>query len=349
MISKDDNAKINRLRSIQYLRGIAALTVVFTHSGVYLLQSYEYSAIREFFGDYWSYFGVITFFCTSGFLLTSLTEKTSMPVFFAHRVVRIFPPYLFALGLTLLAFWITNYPLPTLDWRILLLIPIGPEPYRPLYVEWTLVFEVAYYAVLALFCLTIFKKYLVSFYLIWLGVLAYLFLTGRTPGTILPAGFAIYLSGWNIAFIAGGLSRVLYERDWIDWRLGFLGFVLTLMCTIHLMATAFLAPAGIALMIAYFAKVEQSGKMGFHFGMLESLGNWSYAMYLIHVPILLILLPFFEKHGLSPQSAWFSSLGMVLLVSGILGEIDIYVYRLLKKQVDKFFTNLSLLAPSKMD
>lgn len=346
MTNKEVVLNTNRLRSIQYLRGIAALIVVLTHSGVYLMQSYEYPSVREFFGDYWSYFGVIAFFCMSGFLLTSLV-KTPLPVFFTHRVIRIFPSYLIALVATLLVFRLIDYPLPPLDWRILLLIPIGAEPYRPLHVEWTLVFEVAYYLILALFCVSIFRKYLVSFYIIWLGFLAYLFLTGGTPGTILPSGFEIYLSSWNMAFIAGGLSWVLYDRNWMDWRLGFLGFVLILLCTIHVMATAFLAPAGVALVIAYFAKVEQEGKMGFHSNILETLGSWSYAMYLIHVPIMRIFLPFFAQRDLSPLSAWFSVLGIVLLASAILGEIDIYIYRFLKSRVDRFFTKSVVQSPVK--
>ena len=269
----EKHISINRLRSIQYLRGVAALVVVLTHSGVYLLQSYDYPAIRYFFGDYWSYFGVIAFFCMSGFLLTSLTTKTSMLVFFVHRTIRIFPAYLLALLATLFVFRITGLSFPQIDWRIFLLIPIGPEFYRPLHVEWTLIFEMAYYVILAFFCLNIFRRLLPAFYFIWFILLAYLFLSGKGPNTILPDGLDIYLPAWNMAFIAGGFSWFLYDKNWVNWRLGFLGFVFLLICTIHLYATAFLAPVGMSLLIAYLAQIEKLGKLKLQSGILETLGK----------------------------------------------------------------------------
>jgi len=327
-----------RFMSIQYLRGIAALMVVLTHSSIYLEQIYGDNSLRVVFGDYWSYFGVIIFFCISGFLLTSLAMKTRWLVFILHRCVRIFPLYFMVLLLLVIAMWLSGRAIPALDWRILLLIPIGPETYRPLHVEWTLVYEVAYYFILTFFCMVAFRRHLLIFYIVWFLMLTFIFLTGRTFGHhMLPHGWAVYLTSWNIAFILGGFAWMLYDRQYLKWWSGLLGTVLILSCTIHPMATVFFAPVGVSLLIAYFIQREQQAKTPFQSNILECLGNWSYAIYLVHVPILLAVLPVFLNRGHSLLSAWFCSLGLILLGSACLGQMDLLVYRKLKKRIDVAF------------
>lgn len=323
-----------RLRSIQYLRGIAALAVVLTHSGVYLLRAYDYPTIRTIFGNYWSYLAVIAFFSISGFLLTSLSTHTPPRIFLAHRIVRIFPAYLAAVGVALILFRLAGRPMQPVDWRIFLLIPVGPKAFRPLHVEWTLVFEMAYYVLLSIFCFAACRRFLPVLYVAWFVVLLCLSLTGnRVPG-MLPRGASIYLSEWNVAFICGGLSWFLLDRNWIGWRLALLGVVALLVCTMIPGTLGYFAPVGISLLIAYFAREEQEGRWTFRSSILGTLGDWSYAMYLIHAPILLVLFPLFQKRGLPPLSAWFSGLGIVLLATAVLGELDLFMYGKLKKFVD---------------
>lgn len=323
-----------RLRSIQYVRGVAALAVVLTHSGHYLVEAYEYDGIQTVFGHYWSYLAVVAFFSISGFLLTSLSTHTSMRVFLAHRIIRIFPAYLCALAVTFVLFRMFERPIPRIDWRIFLLIPIGPEAFRPLHVEWTLVYEMAYYALLSIFCLSACRRFLPAAYVGWFLVLLTASLTGRGVSGMLPRGAAIYLSGWNVPFICGGVAWFLLERRWIGWRLALLGFISLLTCTMIPGTLGYAAPLGISLLIAHVAREEQEGRWTFRSNILETLGNWSYAMYLIHAPIFIVLFPLFRTRGLPPLSAWFSGLGVVLLATALLGEFDQFVYGKLKKLVD---------------
>jgi len=332
------NKPSERVLSIQYLRGIAAIMVVMTHSSIYLERSYGYHPLRIFFDDYWSYFGVIIFFTISGFLLTSLVMKTNWKVFLLHRFARIFPLYIICLVLTIVLSKLSGIELPQLDWRVLLLSPIGPEAYRALHVEWTLIYEMAYYVLLSFFCIAIFRKHLFKFYIAWLVMLAAIFFTGSYHGNhMLPNGFAIYLTSWNIAFIFGGLGWLLCDRKSLGWSVGLLGVVCILVSTIHPMATTFLATAGVAILLAQLVQREKTSQVPFRSKVLERLGNWSYAAYLVHVPILLACLPIFLKLGRSPLSAWFSTLGIVLFVSACLGEIDLMMYRRLKHKIDAMF------------
>lgn len=330
-----------RYSSIQHLRGIAALMVMLTHSGVYLQQVFGYGEVRLLFGDYWSYFGVIIFFCISGFLLTSLTAVTTWQVFLLHRIARIFPTYLIALVMAICAFALRDGSLPPIDWRIVFLVPLGAGPFRPLHVEWTLVYEVAFYVLLTPFCFMLLRRWLPLFLMLWLALLSYVFLTGRVAGGMLPPASEIYLTGWNIAFVAGGFAWLIQRQNLVRWWSAFAGVVLIFTCTLLVKGTAFFAPAGIALILAFLVQRDCQGlgmpTSRLFTSMLEGLGNWSYALYLTHVPVMLILFPLLKSNGNSPLSAWFCTLGIVLLVGALLGQVDVALYRRLKKRINARF------------
>lgn len=322
--------------------------VMLTHSAIYLEKTYGYQNIRLFFNDYWSYFGVIIFFCISGFLLTSLTAVTSWRVFIVHRIARIFPTYLIALALALAAYTVRDGVFPEVDWRIALLVPIGPAAFRPLYVEWTLVYEVAFYALMTFFCVASLRRWLTAFLVLWFVVLAFLFVSGRIPSGILPTASDIYLDAWNIGFIFGGYAWLLQRSGYTGRWGGWVGVALILSCTILGEATGVLAPAGVALILANLVQRDREGRIIFRSGVLETLGNWSYAIYLTHVPVFLLLYPLLKGGGLPPLLAWFCGIGVVLTIGGALGQLDVALYRKLKRKIDFAFSReLSLAAASR--
>jgi exopolysaccharide production protein ExoZ len=119
------SAPNGQLRSIQVLRGIAALAVVLTHLG------YGPGAA-----------GVDIFFVISGFIMGSITQRRVTPYKFAtDRLWRVFPPYLIALlpwigtDPTRLAASLTLWPI----WGGRYVMPF-------LLVGWTLSFELLFYA-----------------------------------------------------------------------------------------------------------------------------------------------------------------------------------------------------------
>lgn len=85
----------NKILSIHYLRGIAALVVVFFHFRGLLNGYYSQKDIGNIlFGS--GAFGVDLFFMISGFIIALSTEKQMTPfIFFIRRFFRIYPAFIF--------------------------------------------------------------------------------------------------------------------------------------------------------------------------------------------------------------------------------------------------------------
>src|SRR5690349_5463657 len=76
---------------LQYLRAIAALSVVLCHASYYLMGARQESWLWEVFGRA-GLFGVLLFFAISGFLMAQLAPGATGLRFMAHRLIRIYPP-----------------------------------------------------------------------------------------------------------------------------------------------------------------------------------------------------------------------------------------------------------------
>jgi exopolysaccharide production protein ExoZ len=128
--------------NLQILRGLAALGVVFYHTGYPLA------------GDWHTeFFGVSTFFVISGFIMCFITRDPNggdadAQGFLTRRAIRIVPLYwLFTLALVLMSRHETDIPLIL---RSFTFYP-PPEGTMPLLsVGWTLNFEVYFYVVFAI-------------------------------------------------------------------------------------------------------------------------------------------------------------------------------------------------------
>jgi exopolysaccharide production protein ExoZ len=125
------------LFNLQFLRGFAALGVVFYHTDFHLA------------GDWHTDFsGVAVFFVISGFIMCFITRKDA-DGFLAKRFLRIVPMYwlctLIRFGLLSFSSWSANPPLAADLPRSLLFVPSEELPI--LGVGWTLNFEVYFYLV----------------------------------------------------------------------------------------------------------------------------------------------------------------------------------------------------------
>lgn len=144
---------MNRLSGIQLLRGLAAFVVVLFHIGV-LSNDYAGGVLYAPFMLVGSA-GVDLFFVISGFVMAATTAdvfdtRGAAARFAVHRFARVYPSY-WLLLVPLLAFYLlnpagVNSKQGGVDlWASFLLTP---SPYLPLLpVAWTLVHEVAFYAV----------------------------------------------------------------------------------------------------------------------------------------------------------------------------------------------------------
>jgi exopolysaccharide production protein ExoZ len=157
------------LRSIQYLRGLAALMVVVYHASHYLGVYRGVPPLPRLSGL--GLYGVSIFFAISGYLMATLVRRTDPLVFMAHRLVRIYPTFLIVVALYGAISALLSRPF-VLDWVALTLVPAGPRIYA-LDVEWTLLFEVSFYVALFLFSLAGWTARLERAAAAWLGLIVF--------------------------------------------------------------------------------------------------------------------------------------------------------------------------------
>ncbi|HEK0545682.1 acyltransferase [Proteus mirabilis] len=139
--------------SVHYLRGIAALFVVFYHTRSYLNHIYAESKLGDmFFG--WGYFGVDIFFMISGFVIMLSTEneksKVSFPI---KRFFRIYPLYFVVLMFFVIDFSLKGSIPTTNIVKSIFFIHLNYDINAPFFgysvnlPGWTLTYELMFYGV----------------------------------------------------------------------------------------------------------------------------------------------------------------------------------------------------------
>ena len=216
--------RTNVVLPIQYLRGIAALVVVWHHArgqlpGLSLLLPNEFGA-----------HGVDLFFVISGFIMVlTTTGKEATPwQFFKRRLVRVAPLYWLVttalVTLTVLAPNLLNTvkPTPGTTLMSLLFIPhlsIGnPGMVWPILVPgWTLNYEMFFYA---LFALSLFAPHPL---VLLLSILAALVAFGQASWAVADPILTTYTSPLLLEFAVGACIGRLWiaappRWRWLQWR-----------------------------------------------------------------------------------------------------------------------------------
>jgi peptidoglycan/LPS O-acetylase OafA/YrhL len=204
---------MNKLRSIQALRGIAVLGVVAFHS---LSIEKKYSG-----GDFLlpeslrlGQSGIDLFFVISGFVMVTVTKgrfahSGEMMRFLWGRITRIYPTYWFYFFLTVVVFlikpnWVNssqNHQFQFISSFLLL-----PSDQLPLVmVAWSLTHELWFYLVLAV--LLKFKEHLLFPSLILWGAIIIIFNLLATTDNLSPAA-RIALHPYSLEFIIGALVAI---------------------------------------------------------------------------------------------------------------------------------------------
>lgn len=285
-------------RSLQIFRGLAALAVVLYHAQCYLvLFGGERGTAFRAFGVPFS-LGAWFFFVLSGFLMARQVDAGSGR-FLARRLARIYPSYwLAAAGVVVLKVVVFGgISAPGLA-RGLTLLPTGglaPTDRYMLGIEWTLIYEVFFYAVCSAFANRWLRRWFGPFLAAWGAAIV----VAGAPAEMLPTAGRIPLSPFNLLFAMGGLAyhawRALAGRPGVVPAIGVVAAAVGAGCSawaatpgLPLVAAAGAGFCGVILLgvAGDRARGAPAGRPGF----LERLGDRSYGIYLVHVPVMTIIL-----------------------------------------------------------
>ena len=321
---------------LQYLRAAAALLVVFWHASYHLWAIRGDNSLLSKTPAISGALGVTLFFVISGYLMATLAVRNTASQFMLHRVIRIYPIY----WLVVFTFFCINTLLGfgfTFDSLALALMPGNGRAY-PLGVEWTLPFELSFYLVVFLVILVRATRYLPVIAILWAALIIVLLqVAPDLQQGQFPRLSHLLVSEWTLPFTLGLLIPVAVQRGIVTSYLWVFGLVLVALTFMVPASTIYAIPVACVCFVhwAVIPRPKETDRRN-EIKPLTRLGDWSYALYLCHVPILLWMF------RLAPASwsgllLWSASIVLSLIAAAGFGSIDLAMYRRLKAWVDKSF------------
>lgn len=323
-----------RFNTLQAMRFVAAFCVVVYHSSYYIkVQGLRAGAFLQTFSDPSLTYGVYLFFAISGFVLTQALERSSIAEFLAHRFLRIYPAFWGAVLFVALLRWTLFDETPTLSWRALSLLPFGVIPY-PLGVEWSLIYEIFFYLILTTLS-QLRKHWLFNLAMAgWAGlILAGYFVGGWSFTVPLPTWSMLPFSLMNLTFIAGVVAYQIYSRV-TRFRWWLLPLAIVALCLARTNYDPLLTFAGLAFGCGALVVWAAAQSTVFDLAAASpfvKLGNYSYGLYLLHVPLILLIL---RLPITTHLPTWLLFIGIVFLsviMGSAFGAAELRLYQSLKQ------------------
>ncbi len=323
----------SRNRNLQWLRAIAALFVLLYHASVYLKQITGDDTFFHVFDGRFGLLGVAIFFAISGYLMAEILPKADPWRFLLHRILRIYPIFLIVLASVLLA---RRRP-GEVDLWAATLVPAGEGRVYYLGVEWTLLFETCFYVFLFLCSLAGLKNRLSWIASIWLLIIgAATLLYPQIQAELTPTIDWLPLMAVNSAFAFGLLVPALRERGLFQPATAMLAAGLILVCDVFPFGiNRWVASVGafllVGLVISYNAtEAEVNGRLA---RLADRYGDWSYALYLCHVPLMVAI--YLKSPPLPNGVLWMLAILIPLTVAAPFGMLDLFLYKRLKLWADQ--------------
>lgn len=295
------------LATLQVGRAIAALAVVVHHAN---MSATDHAGAGPGFADKLGYgaLGVDFFFVLSGFIIYygsvgRTTNTTWISQFILRRAVRVFVPYWpIGIGLAVLYTALSGFGGGAHDFSWLSTVTLLPTDKLPALIPgWTLQYELFFYAAFALLLWT---------RLLWVGISIWAVVLVALWWPNGP-GSNVFLASMNVEFVAGIVAAhlVLVKRSPV---------VFVASCGALLIVGFFIAGSGanslffglgIAGLLPWVVRMERAERVRMPaFAIL--LGNASYAIYLVHNP-LLALTTRVSVAVVGPNWWWALSVGIV--------------------------------------
>lgn len=330
--------------SIQILRIIGMLMVVYIHIGVYMtlvnnVGDSIFHAIPEIFMC-----KAFIFFSISGFIMSFLID-IGYKKFLVRRMLRIYPTFLIACALAVALRYLLFDQLPNPNiFLAVTLLPVGFVDY-PLKIEWTLIYELGYYIIITPFSFSKFKKYYVPFLFVWAAIIfiAY-YASGITTFYVLPPWKRLFVSFVNLYFITGALSYYVAKHLRFDWWPAYVAAIVICAATTVITSEIWkLEPYNMKQLLTWSlcsaVSIVSMVKLENHFKApwIKAIGQWgdyAYAVYLTHALIVGVFFSWLvyhfgwtldNRHGML-------ALGLILLVGYGLGRLDASIHKALKRK-----------------
>ncbi|NIF31590.1 acyltransferase [Enterobacter sp. Cy-643] len=313
----ESSMSTHSLKSLQALRGLAAIIVVLFHYKWQLDLDLNNKFVSAVFNS--GGLGVTIFFILSGFIMVySGRNKTSAVNFVINRFSRIYPAYLFFILLGFAiggAMSIFHYEDKTLSFiRSFLFMPVTTE-YAPSYIDvnyvtgvrWTLNYEMYFYALMAISFL--FKRKVMALIAIFSIVLIVIpILSGFTPGIRIEgypykSEFLTFLTNPIMyEFVLGVVIALLYARFNNPSKLLSVPLlvislaIVSFYCFYHNFNDHGLKSSALFMALLFLAIVLNCNWLDSYVPkFLFYLGEISFSVYLLHNPVMLIVTKYIMK------------------------------------------------------
>ncbi len=312
------------LATLTPLRGIAALLIVSVHFNLFVMPLFNPNLTSAHFRLYLmvDFFFILSGFIMSHVYGNTFSERWTRQSFWrfmSARFARIYPLHLIMLGYIFILYIIlvnSKVPLPNSTLRVFspsaipfhltLTNAFYPEPLTTWNLPaWSISVEWWMYLAFPFLLRPIARGgallFLTSIALIWLGYYALTvqsaaqvpdpdFVSGyHIPGCIEAYGPPFNMLRCLLGFVLGMITYQVYNRGWGQnwlkngWLLPLIG--LTILAMLHL-ATDLLTVGAFPLLILVAAHNTGKAKRILETRLFQRLGDWSYSIYMMHVPLI---------------------------------------------------------------
>lgn len=332
-----------RLRGLDSLRGIAAMSVVLFHYTSGYERYFAPYASKPLFYAPNGHFGVELFFCISGFVILGTIERTAnLKRFGIHRLARIYPAYLACAVLSFITIRLAHFNVPGLTplaiaWNATMLTGLtGTQAIDPSY--WTLSYEIVFYvsAAVAWSWLAGAKRRMELPCLAWLAVSLIGHWVAWVPQhhrlmVVLNVEYAnLFVLGMMLYYLSQG-SRTRLTRPTL------LGALLMALFPPEYNSGHLPQPIYIALVLGICGAIWVVARTGGNFldiRPLVFLGDLSYSLYLIHQMVGFALIGMLLRAGLGTNAA------ILLTIFAVVG-LAYCLRRLVERPAERWIKDLA--------